>query len=202
VQQVVEPRRSAAVSRRTFTSASLAKIAERAGSQTPAESSQVAATEPVRPAPTSPVISAVLEMAQSSPEPTADYLEAEYVEPDVFLDDDGFDEEPTQVFAGVAPRNQPEANGPLARPPPPLPSRRRAPLVIRRRALDPSASLIRASKSAPVRRPSDISELLDKMSVEPQPADEVYIGLKSLSRVEISPPAPPVNAAWIEDGGQ
>jgi hypothetical protein len=134
----------------------------------------------------------------------ADYVEVEYVEPDVFLDDDGFDEEPTQVFAGVAPRNQPEANGPLARspPPPPLPSRRRAPLVIRRRALDPSASLIRASKSAPVRRPSDISELLDKMSVEPQPADEVYIGLKSLSRVEISPPAPPVNAAWIEDGGQ
>lgn len=202
VQQVVETKGVEGIRGPSFTSASLARIAERAGSQTPIESSEVADSEPAAAPSTARVISAVTEVGR--PRPRA---QPQYVEPEVLFDedvDDDIDEEPTQVFARVVPRSEAESIGSvaLARPQPPAPSRRRAPVAVRRRAIDPGASLIRASRSAPARRPSEISELLDKMTVEPQSADEVYLGLKSLSRVEISPPAPPVNAAWIESDGQ
>ena len=37
------------------------------------------------------------------------------------------------------------------------------------------------------------------MVVEAQSPDDVYHGLKTLSRVEISPQAPPVGATWLDD---
>lgn len=116
-----------------------------------------------------------------------------YQEPDVFFEDDDLDEEPTRLFQGQTA---------LQPAPPPQPSRRRARVRSRRPSVPAETSLIRRSENAPARRPSDIRDLLDRMSVAPQPADEVYLGLKSLSRVEISPVAPPVSVSWIEDDGR
>jgi hypothetical protein len=50
------------------------------------------------------------------------------------------------------------------------------------------------SESTPRRAASDIEELLNKMSISPTSTEELYTGLKSLSRIDLSPVAPPVSA--------
>jgi hypothetical protein len=124
-----------------------------------------------------------------------------YSEPDGFGSDDDLDEEPTRVFAGVAPRGPAEL-GQVAFELSP------APVRVRRRAYVPpqrektwsdDESLISLSNRTPQRRPSDISELLDHMTVSQLETSEVYAGLKSLSRVDLSPIAPPVSGAYFDE---
>ncbi len=119
--------------------------------------------------------------------------------------DDAFDDAPTQVFAGVAPVPQSPARTSVAmavaaQPAPQTQRRRRhAVLPRRRRQIADDDSLIVMSESAPRRAKSDISDLLDKMSVSPMSTDNLYQGLKTLSRVELSPLAPPVGQGWTDD---
>lgn len=68
-----------------------------------------------------------------------------------------------------------------------------------RRVLSDDESLIVMSESAPRRTASDISDLLDKMSISATSTENLYLGLKSLSRIDLSPVAPPVGATWIDD---
>ena len=127
-------------------------------------------------------------------------IEAEYIEPDVFEDDE-FDEAPTQVFAGVT-RNE----DPVIAPAPEefvrrarTLSGRAKPLSSRRQQrLSEDESLIPSGKAPPARRPSDISQLLDRMPVSSQSTDDLFFGLQSLSRVDLSPSAPPVGAEWMD----
>lgn len=80
------------------------------------------------------------------------------------------------------------------------PSRRRpTPSQRPHRALSEEDSLIVMSESAPRRSTSDIGDLLDKMAVSATSTEDLYTGLKSLSRIDLSPVAPPVGAAWIDD---
>lgn len=65
-----------------------------------------------------------------------------------------------------------------------------------REPLPASLSLIPDCAKSPARRPSDIQELLDRVPTTAQPDDELYAGLKLLSRIDLSPIAPPV--AWLE----
>lgn len=126
-----------------------------------------------------------------------------YLEPDAFHEEDDLDEVPTQVFVGaMAQVSEPQVTGQLALPREarPAPLRRRAPYVARpQRVIADDVCLVSSSRMVQKRRLSDISELLDKMRVEPKSPDEVFQGLKSLSRVEVSPLAPPVGAAFIDD---
>lgn len=121
--------------------------------------------------------------------------------------EDAWDEAPTQVFAGVAPAHDPLPNARAAAPAaavpvivPPAPRRRRHSVIPRRsRQIADEDSLIVMSESAPRRAKSDISELLDRMSVSPMSTDSLYQGLKTLSRIELSPLAPPVGAERGDD---
>lgn len=101
--------------------------------------------------------------------------------------------EPTQVVGRQVVPNAKVANATA--------SARRRPTTSKRpqRALSDEDSLIVMSESAPRRATSDISDLLDKMAISATSTEELYVGLKSLSRIDLSPVAPPVGAAWIDE---
>lgn len=126
----------------------------------------------------------------------------EYCESDDFDCDDDLDEEPTRLFAGAASYELHELGQvALELSPAPAPVVRRRPFVSNRRVKTWSddESLISPTDRASQHRPSDISELLDDMAVSMMETSEVYAGLKSLSRVELSPIAPPVGGASFDE---
>jgi hypothetical protein len=60
-----------------------------------------------------------------------------------------------------------------------------------KRPLRSGESLVPLDKKAPIRRPSEIDELLNRMRVHEQSQDDVCIRLKNLARLEFSPLLPP-----------
>ncbi len=135
----------------------------------------------------------------SSPEPPPEmgFAEGEHyvdVEEEHYVDveeeptqDDDIDEEPTQVFQGTI---APVFSG----------SWRGAKVDTRAHTPIPDdVSLIPKTRARAAHRPSDITALLDQSEVKRQATDELYSGLKTLSRVDLSPLAPPVGASWMDN---
>ncbi len=115
-------------------------------------------------------------------------------------EDDLADELPTQIFGGAL-----EVEAVTTVPPTAM---RAAPEKVLESLVRPSSTrsrppiaedvcLVPGNVEMPVRRPSDIQELLNRMPVSAEPDDEIYAGLKMLSRVELSPLAPPVGVDWM-----
>lgn len=76
----------------------------------------------------------------------------------------------------------------------------RPPASAQKCALPPHVSLIPPSEGgAPERRPSGIDDLLNELSFQEEPREELYSGLQQLSRVDWSPLAPPVGCTWMKD---
>lgn len=140
-----------------------------------------------------PAVSAMTEPLESESEPA---LPVQVYSEDL----DPLDEAPTQIFSGVI-----EVEAVTTVPPTAM---RAAPGKVFESPVRPSNTrsrppiaddvpLVPGSTELIVRRPSDIQELLNRMPVSNQPDDEIYAGLKMLSRVELSPLAPPVGADWM-----
>lgn len=150
--------------------------------QTPAPSAQVEAENQRTPA-LEPIVDSSRDLLDDDLE-EADYL----------------DEMETQLFAPVAPTFAPASpthatpsGSSLA------PRRRHVASARSRRVVSDEDSLIVMSASAPRRTASDITDLLDKMSVLPTSSEELYTGLKSLSRIDLSPLAPQVGPSSADD---
>lgn len=163
----------------------LERFAETYAARTPVSSTQVGAEDPSSLPPT-PVVDTSHDLLDEE-------LEAEEA--------DHLDEMETQLFAAVAPIAEPASPTQNAIPSASTfaPRRRHVASERSRRVVSDEDSLIVMSASAPQRTASDITDLLDKMSVLPTSAEELYTGLKSLSRIDLSPMAPQVGAALVDD---
>lgn len=134
-----------------------------------------------------------------------DHQEAADAEFEIEVTDE-LDEAETQVFAGVTPIAEfaiPELAIPESRSTfsnqLPVPQRRHAVGTRPHRVLSESDSLIAMSDSAPRRAASDITDLLNKMSVSPTSTEDLYMGLKTLSRVDLSPTPPLVDTTRVDE---
>lgn len=155
---------------------------------------------------------------QNAPEPPVLHEPSEEPPTQIMPRVEDVDESPTQVFAPVSPV---DPSPPLETP---KTTRVERPGVVDAGAPSPRSSFEstrgdRGGRPAPIapnislipcpgqpgngqpgaRRRSDVTELLERMSLRQESEEALLSGLKSLSKVELSPACPPVAPAWVDE---